>query len=114
MKVCWFSAGVSSFVAAYLAKPDKRLNVYDAWEMENATSAALIKPVSKHCWFVTNADYAAYDTLAVVGQLKKAVSDGDMLSAEEILALQQNNGANTEGIVNPSRKLKKIWKKNRK
>lgn len=23
MKVCWFSAGVSSFIAAYLAKPDK-------------------------------------------------------------------------------------------
>lgn len=23
MKVCWFSAGVSSFVAAYLSKPDR-------------------------------------------------------------------------------------------
>lgn len=92
----------------------QRQNVYDAWEMENATNTMLLTPIYRGCWFVTNSDYAAYDTLAVVGQLKKSVQSGDMMSSEEILALQQNQGTNSDGIVNPSRKLKKTWRKAKK
>lgn len=81
----------------------QRQNVYDAWDMENATNSALVAPIARRCWFVTNADYEAYDTLACVGQLKKSVSSGDMMKPEEILALQCNQGANMEVVSRPSR-----------
>ena len=80
-------------------------NVYDAWEMENATNATLLTPLARRAWFVTDADYQAYNTLACVGNLKKDMEAGNMLSEEEILSLQVNNApANMEGIQKPSRK----------
>ena len=89
----------------------QRQNVYDAWDMENATNSALVAPIARRCWFVTDADYAAYDTLACVGQLKKAVSSGDMMTPEEILALQCNQGTNMEGVSRPSRRFFRTKKK---
>ncbi len=64
----------------------QRQNLYDAWEMENATNTQLLTPLTRRCWFVTNKDYAAYDTLACVGNLQKSFKEGDMLSEEEILS----------------------------
>lgn len=92
----------------------QRQNVYDAWDLENATNTSLITPLARRCWFVTNADYDAYDTLAVVGQLKKSVDSGDMMSSEEILALQQNQPANMDGVVNPSRRYRRMARKTKK
>lgn len=88
---------------------------YDAWEMENATNAMLLKPFRRECWFVKDKDYNAYNTLACVGNLTKSWKDGDMLSEEEILALQCNNGVvGTEGLVNISGKFKRAKKKQTK
>mgnify|MGYP007085223314 CR=1 FL=1 len=84
---------------------------YDAWEMENATNTQLLTPLTRRCWFVTNRDYAAYDTLACVGNLQKSFKEGDMLSEEEILSLRRNEQqANMDGVVKPSRK----WRRNQK
>lgn len=88
----------------------QRQNVYDAWEMENATNTQLIKPLTRRAWFVTDADYNAYDTLACVGNLQKSVKEGDMLSSAEILALQCNQPANVEAVTKPSRKLERMRK----
>jgi hypothetical protein len=86
-------------------------DVYDAWEMENATNSSALTPIQRHCWFVKDKDYAAYNTLACVGNLKKEMQEGNMMTEEEILALQQNsNQANMDGVVKPSRK----WRKSRK
>ena len=83
----------------------QRLKKYDAWDLENATSTQLVKPIHVGCWFVTNADYDAYDTLACVGNLEKSVKDGDMISEEEILKLRQNTGdANMDVVNHPSRR----------
>lgn len=85
---------------------------YDAWEMENATNPMLLTPLRRCCWFVKNKDYEAYDTLACVGNLKKDMQDGNMMSEEEILALQQNqNQANMDGVEKPSRRWRKARKK---
>lgn len=84
---------------------------YDAYELENATNPALITPMLRFGWFVRNADYEAYDTLACVGNLKKSFEDGDMMTEDEILALQCNNGANMDVVSNPSRKYKRRRKK---
>ena len=79
--------------------------VYDAWEMENATNTTLLTPIARNCWFVTDDDYAAYNTFACVGALKKAMARGDMMTEEEILALQMGgNQANMDGIMKPARK----------
>lgn len=87
-------------------------NVYDAWEMENATNTTLLTPLARRCWFVKDSDYNAYDTLACVGNLKKEMEAGNMLSEEEILALQvAGPQANMDGIQKPSRKWMRTQKK---
>lgn len=107
-------------VTSYVVYCDKLwrlqgVEYYDAWELENATNVLLLKPFHRWCWFVNNKDYNNYDTFATVEDLQKDCENGLMLSEEKILALQCNlDKANTDGIVNPSRKLKKASKKIRK
>ena len=97
-------------VTNYVADCDKlwrfqRLKLYDAWDMENASNTKLLTPFSRRCWFVRERDYQAYNTLACVGNLKKSMKAGDMMSEEEILKLQQNTQeVNMEGIARPPRR----------
>lgn len=58
---------------------------YDAWVLENCTDPTTIKPIARHGWFIRDKDFAAYDTLACVGNLIHSVRTGDMESEEEIL-----------------------------
>ena len=87
------------------------LNYYDAWEMENASSPTMLTPLRRMGFFVTNKDFNAYDTFACVGNLAKSYAEGDMLSEQEILALQCNNGVNMDNVLSPSRKYRKTRKK---
>lgn len=87
---------------------------YDAFELENATDTALVKPQKRFGWFIDDSDFAAYDTMACVGNLAKSCLKGDMLSEDEILALQSNNGANMEAVIKPSRKYVRSMKKRSK
>ena len=83
----------------------QRLSTYDAWEMENAANVSLLRPIRRRAWFVRDRDYNAYNTLACVGNLKKDMQEGAMLSEAEILALQVNqNQTNMDGIMKPSRR----------
>jgi hypothetical protein len=82
----------------------QRQDFYDAWELENAANTLLLTPMSRGCWFVHDKDYNAYNTLACVGNLKRSMKDGDMMTEEQILALQQNQPSNMEGVVKPSRR----------
>lgn len=85
---------------------------YNAWDLENAGTATMVKPLRRSCWFVKNRDYRAYDTFAVVGNLSKACATGDMLTSEEILALQCNNAPNMDAVERPSKKyLKRVRNK---
>ena len=89
----------------------QRLNAYDAWDLENASSPQMVTPFARSCWFVKDSDYNAYNTLACVGNLKHAMKEGQMMSEEEILKLQQNTQqTNMESVRNPSRR----WFKNKK
>ncbi|GFH93871.1 hypothetical protein IMSAGC003_00399 [Lachnospiraceae bacterium] len=87
---------------------------YDAYQLENATDPLLIKPIRRFGWFIENKDYNAYDTLACVDNLSKSCQEGDMLSEDEILALQCNNGVQMEGVVDTSRKYRRKIRKERK
>ena len=75
------------------------------------TSPTLIKPIGSGGFFVFNSDYAAYDTMACVGNLKKAFETGDMMDETEILALQRNEPANMDAVNRPSRSYLKTRKK---
>lgn len=107
-------------VTSYVVDCDKtwRLqgnNEYDAWEMENATNTMLLTPYRRRAWFVKDSDYNAYNTLACVGNLKKDMQEGNMLTEEEILALQMNTDqVNMDGIVKPSAKFLRSQRKRRK
>lgn len=107
-------------VTSYVIDCDKlwrfqRLKLYDAWEMENAANTRLLTPFSRRCWFVREKDYRAYNTLACVGNLKKSMKDGDMMSEEEILKLQQNpQEVNMEGVSHPSKRWLRAKRKQRK
>lgn len=63
---------------------------YDAVSFENCDNIDMIKPLSIVFKFVFDKDYHAYDTSAIVEDLKKA----DMLSDSEILAAQ--------GVIEPN------------
>ena len=67
----------------------QRQNLYDAWEVENATSPRLVLPIARRCWFVTDRNYNAYNTLACVGNLQKSFKEGDMLSEEDTVPAQE-------------------------
>ena len=85
--------------------------MFDAWELENATNTQLIRPFARNCWFVRDSDYHSYDTLACVGNLEHAMKEGQMMSEEEILKLQQNpQQANMDAVKRPSGR----WFKGRK
>lgn len=84
---------------------------FDAYEMENAVNPPLLTPRARYGWFIRDADYQAYDTLACVGNLKKSCEKGDMLSEEDILKLQCNNGTNMEAVTSPSKTYRKSRKK---
>lgn len=84
---------------------------YDAWDLENSQNPELVKPLATRCWFVRNADYDAYDTLAVVDNLKKKMDEGDILNQAEILANQQSpSPVGMDAVSCPSR----AWKRNHK
>lgn len=85
----------------------QRVNYYDAYEMENAQNPALVKPFSKDCWFITNKSFGRYNTYQLLEDIKKKCEDGDMMSEEEILIHQANLGANTEAIIDISKKYKR-------
>lgn len=80
---------------------------YDAWDLENATNISMVKPLRRYGWFIRNVDYNSYDTLACVQNLSKSCADGDMLSEQEILALQCNNPSDMDGVTHVSRKWKR-------
>lgn len=84
---------------------------YDAYELENASNPTMIMPVVRFGWFIRDEDYNAYDTLACVGNLKKSVEKGDMMTEDEILALQCNQPPNMDIVSNPSKKYRKNRKK---
>lgn len=93
----------------------QRLNYYDAYEIENAQTPFLVRPFRRSCWFVKDSAFANYDTYASVQTLRKSCEEGDMLTEEEILALQVSQPTNMDGVEKPSRnyirRQRQIWRK---
>lgn len=87
---------------------------YDAWELENANSPSMIRPMRRYGWFVRNKDFEAYDTLACVDNLKKSFKKGDMMTEEEILRLQCSSASDMDIVDKPSRRFNRNMRKRKK
>lgn len=80
----------------------QRIDVFDAWDYEQAVNSNLIKTISKDCFFIKDKDYNAYDTMESITRNKAS----DFISNEETLvrkALDSPTVSNIDGV----RKLKK-------
>lgn len=82
------------------------LTEYDADEIEYASDPTMVKPLRKTGFFVTDRDYASYDTLATVDNLNKSVKEGDMLTEKEILEMRGELNPNNDAVTNRSFKHK--------
>lgn len=89
----------------------QRYSVYDADELENATNELMIQPLRKGCWFVTDKDYAAYDTYACVGKLIKDCETGNRYSETEILERLGSTDSDVAAVTKFDRKYKRRHKK---
>lgn len=84
---------------------------YSADELEYASDKSLVKPVKRVGWFIKDSDYNAYDTLATVEKLKKAVDQNEMMTEEQILALRGKLNPDNDAIVSGTRKLRRMRKR---
>lgn len=84
-------------------------STFDAYVLENCSDPTIIKPLATHGWFVRNKDFALYDTLACVGNLKKSVDENDMLSEIEIINAQ----AASPKDIGKYKNMRKVFKKNK-
>lgn len=84
---------------------------FDADEMEYASNPMLVQPLLRTGFFITDADFNTYDTLATVERLQKSVDEGDMMSEAEILALRGAINPDNDQISTPSRRFKRMRKK---
>ena len=64
------------------------LRWYDAYSIECAQEPDTVPPKKRTGYFIKDNLFAAYDTYANVKALEKSCKEGDMLSAEQILALR--------------------------
>ena len=81
---------------------------YDAWDYENAMNAQLVKRYKNKWRFVSNKDFASYDTTQMISEDMTA----DFISNEEHLArVGLDTMVNSDAISKPSRKLKKARKR---
>jgi len=81
--------------------------VCSAWDLENCTNIKLVDYVAR-CWFVRNKDYSAYDTSAVVDDIKRKQANGELLTDQEVLNNQGNQNLSEFNVS--SKKMKRIIK----
>ena len=62
----------------------QKLSYYDAYDREHCSDPTKLKPNHIEGFFVLDKHYNAYNTLAVVENLSKSCSDGDMITEKEI------------------------------
>lgn len=82
------------------------LSEYDADEIEYASDPTMVKPLRRTGFFITDKDYASYDTLATVDNLNKSVKEGDMMSEKEILEMRGELNPDNDAVTNRSFKHK--------
>lgn len=84
-----------------------RVNLLDAYELENCTNPLMLKPIARQYWFVKDSDYQAYDTNEMVTKLVKTAQEGKLLTSEEIAAKQGEAVANMAFATHVKKRFRK-------
>lgn len=84
-----------------------RVNLLDAYELENCTNPLMLKPIARQYWFVRNSDYEAYDTNEMVTKLVKTAQEGKLLTSSEIAAKQGEAVANMAFATHVKKRFRK-------
>lgn len=84
-----------------------RVNLLDAYELENCTNPLMLKPLARQYWFVRDSDYQAYDTNEMVTKLVKTAQEGKLLTSEEIAAKQGEALANMAFATHVKKRFRK-------
>ena len=80
---------------------------YDADEMERVVDPMLLEPRVTLGWFIRDRHYNEYNTYAIVGNLKKSIDEGDMLTEEEILTLRGQINPYMDAVTTSKKYIKK-------
>lgn len=83
------------------------LRWYDAYSIECAQEPDTVAPVRRTGYFIKDNLFSAYDTFASVKALEKSCKEGDMLSAEEILALRVGDSLQQAASKRQAKKARK-------
>lgn len=84
-----------------------QVDVYDAWEMENANNPEALKPYRRFTYFAFPWLFHSYNTMATVGDLDRDCRAGNRMSSAEILALRGDTMPDMNNVVKPSKKYRK-------
>lgn len=87
-----------------------RLQDYDAYDLENCSNPALIKPLSTYFYIAFNDDYLAYDTTELIENLRKSNPD-EFLSSQEILDLRGVTVSGDSLDMVSNKKIKRRYRK---
>lgn len=85
----------------------QHVEVFDAWDLENAMNFRDIKRIGNIWWFVKNQDYNSYNT----DQMIKKGSAENFISNEEAIVRQGIDAQNLGAVVHYSKRYKKSQKK---
>lgn len=89
----------------------QHMELYDAWDYENAMNPKLIQRSANIWWFVRNKDYEAYDTSEMI--MKSAAED--FISNDEAIQRKGlDNMVNEQAIRKPNKKRVKQLNKRKK
>lgn len=85
---------------------------FNAWEIENCNNPLAVQPLKKRSVYVTDKVYNSYDTYACVDNLLTDYKNGQFMSPDQIVALQNPTPANDNYRPRKSwlKKLKKSSK----
>lgn len=88
--------------------------MYDANDLDNANNPTLIKPFWHSGFFIEDDLFNQYDTHEIIENLIKAQDENDLLSDEEILALQCNTPVDIDAVQHLSGKARKRYQHHKK
>lgn len=81
--------------------------LYDGYELENCVNPTLVEPQARWCKYVSNKQYAKYDTHAMVENIEKRRLEGDIISEDEIRANLASDMVGADTVSKYSRRARK-------
>lgn len=89
----------------------QNMQVYDAWDYENAMNPKLLQSLGNIWWFVKDADYKSYDTSEMI---MKGSAENFISNEEAIVRKGLDSSVNEAAIRRPNKKLNRSRQKSQR